>query len=355
MLWRVDHRKKIFRCSGGTSPCEQPKQMMSECMPQEREQNMEEIIRVQNKDLFLHQNMLQHRYEEESEWNLEFLTFPGLSQIEGVRHLFSTRLGGVSKDIFSSMNLSFTRGDEDECVLENFKRIAHVMQTDVEHMVCSDQTHTTNVRVVTKEDAGKGVVYKKGYTDVDGLITNVKGLVLATFYADCVPLYFVDPVKKVIGLSHSGWRGTVAGMGRVTVEKMQEVYGCKPADIHAAIGPSICQACYEVSQEVADAYLEGLEQCKYSGVAFTAQEKKACFDAVFMQKDEKQISEQKYQMNLWKANELVMRSAGILPEHIEVTDICTCHNKDYLFSHRASNGRRGNLGAFLMLTESPAL
>lgn len=311
---------------------------------------MREIIRSVQKDIFLHQRIEQNAYTDRPDWDLEYLSFPGLSKIEGIRHLFSTRLGGISEGIFSSMNLSFTRGDEEMAVLENYCRIAKVMESDVSQFVCSDQTHTTNVRVVTRQDAGKGVIRDRDYSDVDGLITNERGLVLATFYADCVPLYFVDPVKKVIGLSHSGWRGTVAGMGRVTVEKMSEVYGCNPKDIHAAIGPSICQSCYEVSREVADAYLDGLKQQKKNDNVLSEQEMKAQFDVVFMQKNERQVNEKKYQMNLWKANELVMRAAGIRPENIEVTDICTAHNKEYLFSHRASNGKRGNLGAFLMLT-----
>lgn len=289
----------------------------------------------------------QNRYEERPEWNLEYLTFPGLETIDCISHLFSTRTGGVSEGMFATMNLSFTRGDKDEAVLENYKRIARVLNTDEAHIVCSDQTHTTNVRVVTRADLGKGVTIPKDYTDVDGLITNEKGLVLATFYADCVPLFFVDPAKEVIGLSHSGWRGTVMQMGRVTIEKMQSEFGCDPKDIHVAIGPSICQDCYEVSLDVAMEYRRGLKQLNLS-----CEEIKRRFEEVFLQKDERQVREEKYQMNLWRANEQVMLSAGILPQHIEVTDLCTAHNKEYLFSHRASNGKRGNLGAFLMLREN---
>lgn len=277
--------------------------------------------------------MRQNQYVSPEGWELEYLTFPGLSALPGVRHLFTTRKGGVSKGCFAQLNLSFTRGDEQEAVLENYRRVTVALGTTSDRIVCSDQTHTTNVRVVTSKDAGKGVVLPRDYTDVDGMITNEKGLALATFYADCVPLYFVDPIRGVIGLSHSGWRGTVAGMGGVTVRRMTEEFGCDPKDIHAAIGPSICQACYEVSRDVANAFAGTKEE----------------FEQVFTQKDGRQRAEGKYQMNLWKANELVLLAAGILPEHLEVTDICTSHNADYLFSHRASNGKRGNLGAFLML------
>lgn len=170
-----------------------------------------------------------------------YLTYPAFEKLEGIIHGFSTRLGGVSRGIYSSMNLSFTRGDEEEAVKENYRRIAQAIGFRTDDIVTSDQTHTANVRKVTEADRGKGITVPRDYQDVDGMVTNVPGLVLTTFYADCVPLYFVDPVKCVIGLSHSGWRGTVAKIGKATVEKMKEEYGCHPEDILAAIGPSICQ------------------------------------------------------------------------------------------------------------------
>lgn len=256
-----------------------------------------------------------------------FLTFPAFSQIEGITHLFTTRLGGVSEGIFDSMNLSYSRGDNKEAVDENYRRIASVLGCRMEDIVCSDQTHTTNIRKVTAADKGKGVTKERDYTDVDGLVTNEPGLVLATFYADCVPLYFADPVKKVIGLAHSGWRGTVGRIGEKMIEKMEQEYGCHRKDIMAAIGPSICQDCYEVSEDVAEQFLQEFG----SGVLADGR------------------AEGKYQLDLWKANEMVFLQAGLLPENITVTDICTCCNDKLLFSHRASQGRRGNLGAFLKI------
>lgn len=263
---------------------------------------------------------------------LEYLTFPILSGLGCVRHLFTTRKGGVSKGIFSSMNLSFTRGDNEADVMENYRRVAKALDMPLSAFVCSDQTHTTNIRIVTKEDAGKGVTRQKDYTDIDGLITNERGLVLSTFYADCIPLYFVDPVKKAIGLSHSGWRGTVEKMGKKTVEKMKEVYGCDSKDIYGVVGPGICKQCYEVSQDVAEAFWQSFGH--NSDIPKEILEKK---------------EGGKYRLDLWRANYRIMLEAGILREHIQVTDVCTCHNPDYLFSHRATNGKRGNLAAFLCL------
>ena len=143
----------------------------------------------------------------EIEKEAPYLEYPLLTDTKIVHHGFSTRLGGVSQGCYASMNLSFTRGDDEAAVRENYHRIAKSIGVKCENMVLSQQTHTTNVRVVTEKDKGKGIVKPSDYTDVDGMVTNIHGICLVTFYADCVPLYFVDPVQKAIGLSHSGWRG----------------------------------------------------------------------------------------------------------------------------------------------------
>ncbi len=260
---------------------------------------------------------------------LPLLKYPLLEQTGIVEHCFTTRIGGVSKGIYESLNLSFTRGDEDAAVRENFRRLAGAMKTDVSKFVFTDQTHTTNVCRVTAEDAGKGIVKERDYTDIDGLITNEPGLVLSTFYADCVPLYFVDPVHRAIGMSHSGWKGTVGKMGAATITAMKREFGTEAKDLVCAIGPSICQDCYEVSEDVADAFKEA-----FSGHA----------DEILLDK-----KNGKYQLDLWRTNEIVLTEAGVLKENIAVTNICTCCNPDLLFSHRASHGKRGNLGAFIYL------
>ncbi|MCD8196024.1 MAG: peptidoglycan editing factor PgeF [Lachnospiraceae bacterium] len=259
-----------------------------------------------------------------------FLVFRNLEETHLVRHGFSTRQGGVSEGDLASLNLGFTRGDEPERVRENFRRIGAAIGFDCASLVLSDQTHTTNVRRMTEDDRGKGFSREQDYTDVDGMITDVPGLTLATFYADCVPLFFVDPVHRAIGLSHSGWKGTVHRMGAVTLRRMCEEFGTEPGDVIAAIGPSICQDCYEVSEDVASQFLQEFGD-----------------DA-----DERMLYQKengKYQLNLWRANETVLLAAGIREEHLAVTNLCTCCNPQLLFSHRASGGRRGNLGAFLQL------
>ncbi len=264
--------------------------------------------------------------------HIPYLVFPELEKIPGIVHGFSTRLGGVSKGDLSSMNLSFSREKNAENVLENFKRMGDAIGFSIDQLVLSDQTHTTNVREATRKDRGKGIIIQRDYENIDGLVTKEPGVVLATFYADCVPLFFVDPVKKAVGLSHSGWRGTVNKMGLVTVQTMERLYQCDPEDILVGIGPSICQECYEVSEDVIEQFRENFDE-KVQNQLY----------------DKKENG--KYQLDLWKANELVLLEAGIVPEHISVTDLCTCCNAEFLYSHRASKGRRGNLGAFLGMTE----
>lgn len=259
-----------------------------------------------------------------------YLEFSILADTDLVRHGFSTRLGGVSKGCFSSMDLSFVRGDEEEAVRENFRRIGASMGVSCEDMVFSQQTHTTNVRVVTEQDRGMGMTRPLECSDVDGLVTNVPGLCLVTFYADCVPLYILDPVQKVIGLSHSGWRGTVGKIGKKTVEMMTKEYGSDPKDILVAVGPSICQDCYEVSEDVIQQFQQNFDPIYW--------------DRIFYQKDNG-----KYQLNLWAANACVFQESGILKEHMAVTNVCTHCNSDVLYSHRTMGNDRGSLAAFLAL------
>lgn len=268
----------------------------------------------------------------EIEKEVPYLEYPLLTDTKIVHHGFSTRLGGVSQGCYASMNLSFTRGDDEAAVRENYHRIAKSIGVKCENMVLSQQTHTTNVRVVTEKDKGKGIVKPLDYTDVDGMVTNIYGICLVTFYADCVPLYFVDPVQKAIGLSHSGWRGTVGKIGKETIRKMEEQYGSDPKDILAAVGPSICKDCYEVSEEVI--------------LEFQKNFKERYWKDLFYRKENG-----KYQLDLWKANEIIFKESGILPEHIAVTNVCTHCNSEILYSHRTSGDRRGNLAAFLALKE----
>ena len=276
------------------------------------------------------QNDKKTMHVNEAENGVVYLTWPAIEKIEGIRHAFSTRIGGVSKEHLSNMNLSFSRGDDPANVRENYRRFCEAAGFEVENIVTSDQTHTTKVRYVTKADCGSGVTRDRDFHDIDGMITDEPGVVLATFYADCVPLYFVDPVHRAIGLSHSGWRGTVHKMGQATLDAMHERFGTEAKDVIAAVGPSICQDCYEVSGDVIEEF-------------------RAAFPETLHEKLFYGKPDGKYQLNLWEANHQILLAAGVPEKQIHLPNLCTCCNPDFLYSHRASKGKRGNLAAFLSL------
>lgn len=259
---------------------------------------------------------------------LTYITFPKLAACKAVRHIFSTRLGGVSKGQFSSMNLSFRNGDPRENVEKNYSILCAAAGIDPRHLVLTRQTHTNNVRIVGKEDCGTGIT-KQSFEDVDGLITAEPGVALVTQFADCTPLLFCDPVKRVAATSHAGWRGTASQIGKVTVELMVKSFGCRPEDIIAAIGPCIGPCCYEVDDPVKKAF-EG-----------TAADAPGVFSP--------SSKPGHYMLDLRLANRAVLIDSGILPENIDVADICTCCNSSEMHSHRATAGKRGNLAAIIEL------
>lgn len=265
---------------------------------------------------------------------MEYLVFPELEKTGIVSHLFSTRLGGVSRGCYGESNFSYTRGDLREAVDENYRRVAQILGhgRTLDDFVSTYQTHTTNVRLVTEEDRGKGTVRQRDYTDTDGLITDVPGIILVTYHADCTPLYFVDPVHRAIGLSHSGWKGTAGHMGQKTLEAMNRAFGTRPEDCICGIGPSICGDCYEIGEDVAQIFRDSFA------------------DTDLLQKQILRAKGNgKYLLNLWRANRMILENAGVPSAQISVTDICTCCNPEYLFSHRKAHEKRGNLAAFLTL------
>ena len=259
--------------------------------------------------------------------SLVYITFPKLSATNTVRHIFSTRLGGVSGGQYSSMNLSFNNGDERNNVKKNYEILCSAVGINTENLVLTRQTHTNNVLAVDRSHRGTGFS-RPSFNDIDGLITASRDVALVTQFADCTPLIFCDPVNRVIANSHSGWRGTVKQIGRVTVEKMVNEYGCKRENIIAAIGPCIGDCCYEVDSPVFEAF---------------------CGMDLDMSPAFKRVDEGHWKLDLKKANEIILINSGISAENIDIADICTCCNSGELHSHRATGGKRGNLAAIIQL------
>lgn len=273
--------------------------------------------------------------EERRSGGVLYLGFPSLDSLHCVTSAFSTRIGGVSAGIFSTMNFSFMRGDAEENVRENYRRIAAAAGFPADSFVLAYQTHTTNLRAVTEEDRGYGFSRPRPYRDIDGLVTNVPGITLVTFHADCPPVYLVDPVKRAAGLVHAGWRGTAAGIAPKAVRLMQETYGSSPENITALVGPGICRDCYEVAGVCAETFralFEGAERENVLSDPHTGAD-----------------GEEHWQLDLAEANRILLRRAGIPDKQIHLSGVCTHCNPTYLFSHRTMGEKRGLNAAFLSL------
>lgn len=267
-----------------------------------------------------------------------YLSFPIFDKIPFIYNAFSTRQGGVSSGVYSTMNLSFGRGDEDVNVIRNFEILCNAIDIKPETLVFSSQTHTSNILTVTKTDCGKGIYSPKNWNDIDGIITQDTDVSLVTHYADCVPLFFADPVKRIVAAAHAGWKGTVLQIASKMVETMQQQFSCNPADILVGIGPSIGQCCFEVDELTAN--------------EFKTLPEPILADCIKQRPDLENPSRYKYDINLQKINQNILLQAGVPIENIQIADICTKCNHEWLFSHRATNGQRGGMVAIIgMRTE----
>lgn len=258
--------------------------------------------------------------------NFLYLTIPSFSETGLVNHGFTSRLGGVSKAPFNSMNLSIGRGDDPDAVKENYKIAGDAIGFNPDRLVFFPQVHKNDIFVAHEEDAGMG--FRTDRPEYDGIITNVKNLPIATFHADCTPIFLLDPIKEVVGVVHAGWRGTALQAAGKAVLKMQEVFSCKPENILAGIGPCGGKCCYETHKDVPDAFI--------SSIGDEASDYFTPFG-------------EKYLIDLAGLNRFILTRNGILEKNITMSGICTCCNSDTYWSHRATGGVRGGMAAIIML------
>lgn len=256
-----------------------------------------------------------------------YIAFPVLDELDWLRHACSTRLGGVSTGIHATMNLGFQNGDLQTNVYENYRRICTAIGVTPETVVHARQTHKDRVRVVTAKDRGKGYNRKRDYDDIDALITNEPEVTLTILTADCVPVFLIDPVMRAIGLAHSGWRGTVARIAAKTVQCMHDTYGSNPKDIIAVTGPCICCECYEVGDEVAEAFRDEFGPKVFERIS--------------------KLKNGKAHINLSETIAQSLLQIGV--EEVTQSNFCTACNSDILFSHRVTQGKRGTLASFLSI------
>ena len=257
-----------------------------------------------------------------------FLSADGFEAAGGVAHGFSTRLGGVSEGIYATLNLGMNRGDAPDRVRENYRRFCAAIGADMGNIVCASQVHGDTVRTVTAADLGIGLDEPEPW-QADGLVTDIPGVTLAVYSADCLPILLYDPVRRVVGAVHAGWRGTALGIVERAVEKLRDCYGCDPADIRAAIGPGISKCCFETHEDVPNAMTEamGSAALPYIEVLPTG----------------------KFHVDLKGLNALRLERAGLLAGHVDVSPDCTMCLPEKYWSHRQTQGRRGSQAALIAL------
>ena len=252
------------------------------------------------------------------------------SKILRSAHAFSTREGGVSTlEHTKSLNLAFGRGDSDEVVLKNLEIFAEAVGIDPHGIISVPQIHSDIIYKVGRADVGEGYYKRANIREGDGYITDEKGITLGVKAADCVPILFeAEKGGKVVavGAVHAGWRGSVAGIAAKCVRMLCEEYGVVPKDIRAEIGPCIHKCCYEVGQDLREA----VENRLGGEVADLFVVPSTCV-------------EDKYFCDLVGLNRHLLLDAGIIPENLEIIDLCTCCHPDLFFSHRFSKGKRGTM------------
>ncbi|WP_136606491.1 peptidoglycan editing factor PgeF [Paenibacillus dokdonensis] len=268
-----------------------------------------------------------------------FMLEPWVSRYNDLSAGFTGRNGGVGKAPYHTLNCAFHVGDRPEDVIGNRELVAAQLGFSLDAWTCGEQVHHADIAVITGDKQGAGSLNRESaIQDTDGLLTNVPGVLLTSFYADCVPLFFCDPKQQVVGLAHAGWKGTVAQIAARMVERMQDTFGSKSEDIITAIGPSIGSCCYEVDEKVMS-HVHDLEK------HFLGNEQYSTSDWYIAKEGGKSM------LNLKEMNRHIMIKAGILPTHIECTSWCTSCRNDLFFSYRKDGGTTGRMASWIGLRE----
>lgn len=256
-------------------------------------------------------------------WLGRFDIFPQDKFIHGI----STRHGGCSTGEYASLNLGLHVGDTAGDVVANRRIFCTALGMQAERTATCQQVHGNKVAVVTEKQAGAGFLdYSQSIADTDALITNVPGLPLMLFFADCTPILLADPVQRAVGIAHGGWKGTFGSIVEETVFAMTKAYGSKPEDMLAAIGPSIGSCCYQIGDDLAEKFQLAFPDFSYEILSGTKGD---------------------MHLDLQRTNTLQLMRAGLLPEHIENAHVCTCCHSEQFFSYRADKGKTGRIAAII--------
>ncbi|WP_141431271.1 peptidoglycan editing factor PgeF [Bacillus sp. 03113] len=259
-----------------------------------------------------------NQYFSINDWETRF---PGL--IAG----FTTKNGGKSTNAFSSLNVGFHVHDSTEKVYENRQILANLLDMPLTNWVGAEQTHYIHIQPITKAEKGKGASrYDQSFKQTDGFFTFDKNILLTLCFADCVPLYFIHPKSKAIAIAHAGWKGTIQGIGREMVQQFNK-NGIHATELLVVIGPSICEKCYVVDDNVIDLVRNNLADVEKKPYTF--------------------IKEHEYLLDLKELNRQILLHSGVLKENIVKTQFCTSCHQEYFYSHRRDRGNTGRMMSFI--------
>ncbi|SKC87358.1 peptidoglycan editing factor PgeF [Maledivibacter halophilus] len=272
--------------------------------------------------------MKKWKFQKYKENKVLYFKIPSFDESGLVKHCFTTRMGGVSRPPYNSMNLGIKTFDNKSNILTNYEIICKTLEIDINNLVVSDQVHKDKILLVDEEHKGNGILYDSKFSEIDALITDKPNISLVTLYADCVPIFILDKKRKIIALAHGGWRGTVKKIAGKVIKRMICDFNTDPRDCIIGIGPSIGKCCYEVDDYVIDIFKSNYENA----------------DEFFEDK-----GNGKYFLDLWNLNKKSLVEVGVPSQNITISNICTKCNNDIFFSYRAGNGQTGRMAAILQL------
>lgn len=254
----------------------------------------------------------------------EILDKSGIKQDIKPYFLFTTKNGGVSNGRYKSLNMGYSTNDLKSNVYKNREIVLKDFGLNIKDIVSSDQVHGTKLKIITDSSLNIG--------ECDGIFTNKKNIVLAMYFADCVPLYFYDLKNNAIGISHAGWRGTKENIAQKSINFMKENFNSDEKDIKVIIGPSIGYCCFKVKNDVVFEFYTKLSDLNIN-----------------LNKHIKKIHNNEYYINLREINYEILISTGIIAENIFIHDICTFCRNDLFYSYRRDLGDTGRMAALAFL------
>ncbi len=257
---------------------------------------------------------------------VEYIAIPDWSE-KGVNIAFSARHGGDSQPPFHSLNMGLHVGDNPESVIGNRRQFMNIVGLDLDRMVCCQQVHGSRTAKINEVQAGRGAKdYAASLPGIDAMATGTPGLILSAFYADCIPVFFFDPINRAVAIAHAGWKGTMDRIVLNTVQTLLEGFGCKPGDIEAFIGPGIGRCCFQIHPDLAEKVSKAFPE----------------FDDIIDKNS-------KIYWDLRLTNQKILIKAGIKPEKIIDCGLCTSCRTDRFFSYRRENGETGRMMAAIGL------